>query len=319
MNKCLICKSQLKSFNEIAQKDQFLLECPRCGRFYITGTLKGMLEARIAEDDDWRWILSYWIRNRQDREESIILGAKDFKTIPQEINLPSLNEQSDNLILYLGKELKHPASKIETISKYLASVIGAKFPSDVDFISEHLHEKGYLNFYRRRDSIEDGPMRDFGLTFNGWGRYDEILRSGSESKLAFMAMEYDEELIEIYKEYFTPAVAQTGYELKIVRDVLKAGLIDNQMRIEIRKSRFLLADLSHDNNGAYWEAGYAEGLGRPVIYLCEKEKFETSKSHFDTNHHTTIVWDKENIKTSMEELKATIRATFPAEAKMSDD
>ena len=39
----------------------------------------------------------------------------------------------------------------------------------------------------------------------------------------------------------------------------------------IRDAKFVIADLTHDNNGAYWEAGYAEGLGKPVIYICEKE------------------------------------------------
>jgi len=35
------------------------------------------------------------------------------------------------------------------------------------------------------------------------------------------------------------------------------------------------------NPGAYWEAGYAEGLGKPVIYTCEEAKF-VEASHFDT-------------------------------------
>ena len=52
----------------------------------------------------------------------------------------------------------------------------------------------------------------------------------------------------------------------------------------------MLVDLTHDNSGAYWEAGYAEGLGKPVIYICEQTKFDSAKTHFDTNHSTTIMW-----------------------------
>jgi nucleoside 2-deoxyribosyltransferase len=125
-------------------------------------------------------------------------------------------------------------------------------------------------------------------------------------------MQYNDEMIDIYKKFFKPAVEETGFDLRILRDVLHAGLIDNQLRVEIRKSRFLLADLSHSNNGSYWEAGFAEGLGRPVIYLCEKIIFNNvdSKPHFDTNHHTTIIWDKQNIPSCLDELKSTIRLTF---------
>ena len=60
-----------------------------------------------------------------------------------------------------------------------------------------------------------------------------------------------------------------------------------------------------------------------MIYTCRKEVFEDSKScpHFDTNHHLTILWewDPDKRKEAGEKLKSTIRATLPAEAKLTDD
>ena len=96
------------------------------------------------------------------------------------------------------------------------------------------------------------------------------------------------------------------------------GLIDNKMRAEIQTAAFVVADLSHDNYGAYWEAGYAEGLGKNVIYTCEKTKFDEMKTHFDTNHHLTIPWDANEPKKAGEDLKASIRATLPHLAIMED-
>ena len=77
----------------------------------------------------------------------------------------------------------------------------------------------------------------------------------------------------------------------------------------------MLADLTHNNNGAYWEAGYAEGLGKPVVYLCEKEKFEKSKedcggTHFDTNHCTTIPWSRDDDEGFRKKLIATIHRSL---------
>ncbi len=91
------------------------------------------------------------------------------------------------------------------------------------------------------------------------------------------------------------------------------------MRVEIKRARFLIADLTHANNGAYWEAGYAEGLGKTVIYTCEQQVFDdrAQGTHFDTNHHLTVKWNPENPDMAVESLKATIRATFP-EAKQED-
>ena len=133
-------------------------------------------------------------------------------------------------------------------------------------------------------------------------------------------MQYgEEELDDLVVNCFRPAVKDTGFDLYRLDDVPKAGLIDDRLRVEIRTSRFLIADLTHENRGAYWEAGYAEGLGKPAIYTCEKSKFEDMKPHFDTNHHTTVLWDKNDLGKTAQDLKSTIRATLPDEAKLNDD
>jgi nucleoside 2-deoxyribosyltransferase len=112
-------------------------------------------------------------------------------------------------------------------------------------------------------------------------------------------------------------VKETGFNLEKLNDRPEAGIIDNILRQRIRQVRFVICDLTHGNHGAYWEAGFAEGLGKPVIYTCKKAVFEGAegeKPHFDTNHHQTIVWSVDNLEKNAEELKATIRCSIP-EAK----
>ena len=96
-------------------------------------------------------------------------------------------------------------------------------------------------------------------TFKGWDRIAELRTKNVVSKTAFMAMQFrDKELDSILEFHIRPSmVAQTGYRLARVDDRLEAGLIDNRMRVEIRNSRFVIADLTHDNRGAYWEQGTA--------------------------------------------------------------
>ena len=103
----------------------------------------------------------------------------------------------------------------------------------------------------------------------------------------------------------------TGYDLVDLSDLSKAGLIDNLIVTQIRDSRFVIADLTDDNRGAYWEAGYAEGLGKPVIYICKKEKFDDGKgTHFDTNHYTTVLWSTNDKDAVRQELAATVRRSL---------
>jgi nucleoside 2-deoxyribosyltransferase len=133
-------------------------------------------------------------------------------------------------------------------------------------------------------------------------------------------MKFDEPVMEkIFTDVFRPAVAAAGFDLRTLNEEPKAGLIDDRIRVEIRTSRFLIADLTHGNQGAYWEAGYAEGLGKPVFYTCEKSVFDREKTHFDTNHHYTVPWEKDKPGDAAEKLKAAIRATLPQDAKLTDD
>ena len=154
------------------------------------------------------------------------------------------------------------------------------------------------------------------LSFAGWGRYEELNRGGASGNVAFMAMQYDDsELDRIVEDHFRPAVSLTGFTLQRLDDQPRAGLIDDRLRVEIKACRLLIADLSHGNRGAHWEAGYAEGLGKPVIYTCRKDVFDNHSHehhpHFDTNHHLTVIWAPANIEKACQELKATIRATMP--------
>lgn len=48
----------------------------------------------------------------------------------------------------------------------------------------------------------------------------------------------------------------------------------------------MVVDLTHKNNGAYFEEGYAMGVGKPVIQLCQEE----TKLHFDIAQKNTIMW-----------------------------
>jgi nucleoside 2-deoxyribosyltransferase len=90
-------------------------------------------------------------------------------------------------------------------------------------------------------------------------------------------------------------------------------------RAKIRAARFLVAELTDENRGAYWEAGFAEGLGKKVYYVCEASKFATVKTHFDTAHMLTVKWKPDDMTlVALDELKSAVRNDFPIDAIQSD-
>lgn len=72
----------------------------------------------------------------------------------------------------------------------------------------------------------------------------------------------------------------------------------------IRECRFLILEISDPNYGAYYEAGYALGLGKKEVIICCKEdvfnkEYKTKeekkyakylKPHFDIAQKQILVW-----------------------------
>lgn len=106
-------------------------------------------------------------------------------------------------------------------------------------------------------------------------------------------MWFDPSVNEVYHKAIAPAIRDAGY--KPVRIDQREDLIDridDAIVAEIRRSHFLVADFTHGKKGArggvYYEAGFAHGLEKPVIFMCRKDKFD--EIHFDTRQYNTIEW-----------------------------
>lgn len=212
------------------------------------------------------------------------------------------------------------------VTPRLISAVGAVDATGLGFIVSEAVNRALINCHVQyvqplRPSESQYLISPMQLTIEGWLYFENLKRGLTASRIAFMAMGFgDPELDRIYQDHFVPAVALSRFKLKRLDEDQPAGLIDDRLRVEIRQSRFLVSDLTHRNPGAYWEAGYAEGLGKPVIYSCRRDVFEDKKAspHFDTNHHLMVIWDPANLQQAVAKLKSTIRATLPNEAMLSD-
>ena len=125
------------------------------------------------------------------------------------------------------------------------------------------------------------------LTRNGWARVDELRRTGPESNNAFVAMSFDPNLNDLYDDGISPALREDcGYEPIRMDKVRHGDLIGSRIIADIRASRIVVADVSEPSLNVYYEAGFAKGIGRPVIYTCR----EGSKLPFDTSQYQHIYW-----------------------------
>ncbi len=135
---------------------------------------------------------------------------------------------------------------------------------------------------------------------------EEVSRDQKESSMGFMAMWFDPSMDQAWEEGFEPGIREAGYEPMRIDQKQHVNKIDDEVRAEIRKARFVVADLTGDRGGVYYEAGFAHGLSIPVIFTCREDCL--GKIHFDIRQYNCIIWKEEDLKKLHEDLTNRITA-----------
>lgn len=292
-----------------------LVDCSQCGDFEMRYEL-GAFGSPIS-NEKLRALASHFIRRMQTAKARPILDQSFFESL-KESSLPTPLEAMDNFIIYLAGAVRgRPGTQHEFNygDGTIISTIGVCSPKDAHWVIQSLRQSGYLDGAWGLNSC------GINLTALGWTRYEQLITAQISSRYAFFARKFDNQDLDlVFERCLYPTVKSTGYELRTVTQ--KAGPVDAIIEDEIRRCRFLIADLTDGNNGAYWEAGFAEGLGKPVIYICRDADKETGaplKTHFDTDHRHTVRWSLGTLDETAKRLKAVIRNTLLGDAIQSDE
>ena len=219
---------------------------------------------------------------------------------------PTPAAQAERLIRFIGSNLDGLGHSIRKDPKTWAAIAGANSVKSIHMLATTLGDSGLLVVGGGHEGL---PL---GLTFEGWKRFHDNERTGSDSSRAFMALPFkDEEAMKALRGPFKAACKEEGFELQEVREEQGAGLIDDHIRFGIMRSRFLIADLSSRNPNVMWEAGYAHGLGKPVVYTCKESKRKTEPGlPFDVAHHNVVFWSPDNHVQAQARLRETIAVTL---------
>jgi hypothetical protein len=162
----------------------------------------------------------------------------------------------------------------------------AKDTGECMTILKELSEQGLI-----RDSNSTMQELRKTLTLRGLEIIENLQNSSIDSKQAFVAMWFDPSMDDFYKKGIKPAVEEAGYTA--IRIDLKEfnNKICDELIAEIKRSKFLIADSSGSRNAVFFEAGFAKGLGREVIFTVRKADVDKLKEHFDTRQYNHIVYD----------------------------
>ncbi|CBW25670.1 hypothetical protein BMS_0766 [Halobacteriovorax marinus SJ] len=268
----------------------------------------------------------YWIWSEQEagnvetfNEKNVVIKYfEDYTDIPNDYS-----SKSNEILLLLAKKLEKRAP-FDFVPFTLRDMYGLKISSKQEFVIwlKPLLEWSYVRLTGQGEAFLKQEHKEFekqfadalftspqvSLTPSGWQAVEK--ETSQNPNTAFIAMAFtDNEKKELGPETrnsIKEACEGLGWDTKIVdEEEHNDGIMDKVVSL-INKSKFLIAELTHQKTGVYYEAGYAKGRGLPVIHIVNKE--DLKNCHFDVKHLNLVTWS--NHEELKERLSNRIEATI---------
>ena len=302
------------------------------GQYDISRTALPLIEELIPAER--ARLTTLLVDQRANGKDSPIILAQDIEHAKMKEKLP-MHERASRLLKCLVEASDHGGDVFEFPScavssayqvlqviehkdrdTFLAALAASETidHTDIDFITDYLAESGWIQKGQQfRLGLEFVTTSTSG-TYLCWVTlpgYQQVQRQQADRQISqcFVAMWFDSSMDEVYENGIKPAIEQAGYSpMRIDRKDDLIGKIDDAIIAEIRRSKFMVADFTHEEGrargGVYYEAGFARGIDIPVIFLCRKKDID--HVHFDTRQFNHILWD------SPKDLKRQLRDTIVA-------
>lgn len=293
-NTCVVCKENAIVKPDRKGRDGHEILCPRCGKYQIDGMLAVSDLAQYGK----KHLISGIIRNISETGKPIELTFAVIENIFDSNKIPEDPfEIIDLLLLHIVKRSGKIQNAIKFKPEFDYSLLFLENKRDFIFYVNKAKELGYLEY---------DNSQQIRLTLNGWKRLSEIKKLPQKSNRAFVAMWFDSKLNDVWEHGFKSALIEVGFKPQRIDLQEHNEKICDRIITEIKQSSLLVADFTGQRGGVYFEAGFAMGLGIPVIWTCSKKDIENL--HFDTRQYNHIVWkDFGDLRTKLvNRINATI-------------
>ena len=270
------------------------IDCPRCAEFFVDASFLAAGLPKLSPRE--KAILSIVAKRFVVSEQATPLFI-DFGNYRQLIDgyvQPDVTTRRKLVLREMARRSRDVGDIVPMPTEYPAFECTSQ--DALNWIVESLREAGDL----RPSPSSEG----FILTAAGW---DTVGPLRVAAGTCFIAMPFRPDT-----EAAHAAIERAVRSLQLVPlrvdKVEHNGNINDFILAEIRRAEVVIAEFSHHNAGVYFEAGFALGLGREVIYLCRKDHFDGT--HFDTKAYNHIIWDEEAELEAR--LVARLRNTVPS-------
>ncbi len=144
-------------------------------------------------------------------------------------------------------------------------------------------------------------------------KYDKVeLPPITKRNQIFVAMMFSADMTSIYENGYKPVIQSLNYAAMRIDEKDYTGSIIDEIKSEITDSVALIADLTGNRGGVYYEAGIAKGLqlcNHPIklVLACKQDYFDKEKVHFDVSGDKILLYNNESdLKTKLTKLLQSI-------------
>jgi hypothetical protein len=272
--------------------DRLEVSCPRCGAFTCTRTAATLLMDDADESESGEPRLGPW-RNRKRSNASayvrenqgMMIGSDDLGRLAT-LRTPTFHARADKLLLQLERATKDIGQQIDISGPQWEALGWCRNDRELAGLANALIELGHLKPEHK------GTWASVAITPAGWAHLEGLRAHRADSSQGFIAMHLDPSLDPLWHA-LEAGIEAAGYEPLRIDRKLDADKLDDEILAEIQRSRFIVADLTHQRQSVYLEIGFAMGLRMRVFRTCRQD--DISNLHFDqkTYHCTPWVAGKE--------------------------
>jgi nucleoside 2-deoxyribosyltransferase len=293
---CPICGNPAR-FGIIGDSQQ--AECPRCSRYRISRTASTSIGERSSTFRG-RMNASSWIYEARN-------PVIDSSLIEQLFNLPTptVGSKALKLLAHFAELEPTPGRVIRFAPETDLAAQAASWSEDRDEVLYLLQV--YLQDTQRAvmPAIGEGGSGYIAFLISpaGWALLEESRRALGRSSDGFVAMSFATELRPT-RDALLAGIRAAGWVPIIIDREEFTDKVDDEIVARIRQCRFVVADMTNQRQNVYFEAGYAEGLGKPIVWSCRQDQLEGL--HFDVRQYNFIGWRPDALNELSERVKNRI-------------
>ena len=295
------------------------------GEYYMTGTAA----AHEFSDGERVALSAFILEENCPRNSAPTISSDTIRNLPSPER--SLTEQLNLLLAAaakttnFGQPLYAMAMPIKLPPEFLAAICSKASSGGGD---QYAHINELLHAAERRGWITfSSPQGEPKLTLEGHLYVESMGATVSESPRVFVAMWFgSRERNRLYEEAISPAIRDAGYEPVRIDNKEHNEKIDDEIIAEIRRAKAVVVDMTcglakpqgwgvadtvgAPRGGVYYEAGFAKGLGIPVVWTVKEDIAETENVvHFDIRQYAQLRWG-DDLKDFRNRLRFRLEATL---------